>query len=184
MVILDEMSSGFMPVHQIVFWDISTWIKQTAIAIHRFLQPASGIWHKSVNLNYTVKDFNLVSCLHVKVVFESTLKLTGLLAQHWFVNHTWCSEVNWPVFIVCFFTFSTSKSSHVMNKGKEVRVCVCVGGVFITHSWETNSSYCLSPLASSPDQLWRSSGDHSSCWQSHYTCSSSSVVAYWLHGCM
>lgn len=164
---------GFMPVHEKVFWDISTWIKQMTIAIHRFLQPVSGIWHKSVNLNYTVKDFNLVSCLH----WQDYLLSTDLWTTHGVVKLI-------GLFLLFFSTFSTSKSSHVMNKGKEVRVCVCVGGVFITHSWETNSSYCLSPLASSPDQLWRSSGDHSSCWQSHYTCSSSSVVAYWLHGCM
>lgn len=58
------------------------------------------------------------------------------------------------------------------------------GGEFIIHSWKTSYSYCLSPLASSPHQLWKTSGDHSSCCPSHYTWSLSSVSAYWLHGCM
>lgn len=52
---------------------------------------------------------------------------------------------------------------------------------FIIRSWE---SLIASHLSSSPDQSWRSSGDHVSCWQSHYTCNSSRDSTYWLHGCM
>lgn len=67
------------------------------------------------------------------------------------------------------------EKAHILDKGKDN-----ITGMF-------SSIFGILPLLlllnTLPDQLWRTSGDHHRCWQSLYTCSSSSVCSYWLHRC-